>query len=56
VPVRIELPAGAPERLRVQVSGPVTEFDLPPVSRKPTRVVFNDLGAVLCEVLEAPWE
>jgi hypothetical protein len=54
--VRIELPAGAPERLRVQVSGPVTEFDLPPVSRKPTRVVFNDLGSVLCEVLEAPWE
>jgi aminopeptidase N len=56
VPVRIELPAGAPERLRVQVSGPVTEFDLPPVSGKPTRVVFNDLGAVLCEVIEAPWE
>jgi hypothetical protein len=56
VPVRIELASGAPERLRVQVSGPVTEFDLPPVSGKPARVVFNDLGAVLCEVIEAPWE
>ena len=56
VPVRVDAEAGAPERLRVQVQGPVTEFELPAMPQKPVRVVFNDLGAVLCEVVPAPWE
>ena len=56
VPVRVETSAGAPTRLRVQVQGAITEFDLPAMADKPTRVVFNDLGAVLCEVIEAPWQ
>jgi hypothetical protein len=56
VPVRVEADTGAPERLRVQVQGAVTEFELPPMSQKPVRVVFNDLGAVLCEVVSSPWD
>jgi hypothetical protein len=56
VPVRVETTAGAPTRLRVEVQGPLTEFELPAMSEKPDRVVFNDLNAVLCEVVEAPWE
>ena len=55
VPIRIEAASGAPERLRVNVQGPMTEFDLPPLREKPVRVVFNDLDAVLCEVIAAPW-
>ncbi|MGH7740412.1 MAG: hypothetical protein ACRENS_00155 [Candidatus Eiseniibacteriota bacterium] len=56
VPVRVETGAEAPARLRVQVQGAVTEFELPAMSEKPSRVVFNDLGAVLCEVVEGAWE
>jgi hypothetical protein len=56
VPVLVETESGAPARLRVQVQGPETEFELPAMTEKPVRVVFNDLGAVLCEVVTAPWE
>ena len=56
VPIRVEAGSGAPTRLRVHVQGALTEFELPAVSEKPVRVVFNDLGAVLCEVVETAWK
>ena len=35
---------------RQWVRGPVTNFTLPPTPNKPTRVLFNDLQSVLCEL------
>ncbi|HEV2105266.1 MAG TPA: M1 family aminopeptidase, partial [Candidatus Eisenbacteria bacterium] len=48
--VRVDFPGGRFARERVWVSGPVTEFELPPAPEKPVDVVFNDLHSVLCEL------
>lgn len=52
MPVLVRLDFGEEQyaRTRVWVQGPLTEVTLPAVSRKPTKVVFNDLESVLCEL------
>jgi len=49
--VRVDFGHDRFARQRVWVSGPVTEFDLPPATEQPTGVVFNDLEGVLCEIV-----
>ena len=56
VPIRLEYGGGRSERLRVRVTGPLTEFELPATDAKPVRVEFNDLESVLCEVVQAAWK
>lgn len=55
IPVKVELADGEFVRERVLVSGPVTEFELAPVSSEPKKVIFNDLDAVLGEVKSMDW-
>ena len=43
-------PEGEWEQFPDGSTGQVTEFTLPPAPDKPTRVVFNDLESVLCEM------
>ncbi len=47
--VRVNFTKDRFSRQRVWVTGPVTEFDLPPSADEPTDVVFNDLDSVLCD-------
>ena len=56
VPVLLDLGEQGHARVRIDVRGPVTELDLPPVAAMPKRVVFNDLLSVLCQVETVPWK
>jgi len=42
-------------RIRVLVKGPLTKIDLPPLSEKPEKILFNDLESVLCQVKYEKW-
>lgn len=55
VPIKVQLEGGQIARLRVKVTGALTELDLPPMPAKPTALVFNDLSGVLAEVSMEKW-
>ena len=56
VPVTVEMPKDQVARLRVKVTGPRTEIDLPPMPAKPKAVRFNDLEGVLADVKMGDWK
>lgn len=56
VPVLIDFGDGKAARMRVLVRGASSEPQLPLMPLKPEKVVFNDLGSVLCETEEVDWE
>jgi hypothetical protein len=55
VPVTLDLGKDRVARLRVKVTGPRTEVDLPPMPAEPKAVRFNDLEGVLANVKEVSW-
>jgi len=55
VPVFLDFGDDGWARVRVAVSGPLTEFELPLLPQEPERIVFNDLDAVLADVKEESW-
>jgi len=56
VPVAIALGKDQVIRVRMKVSGPLTEFELPGIPSKPKDVTFNDLDGVLASVKSAGWD
>ncbi len=56
VPLFLDFGGEGWARVRIAVSGPLTELELPLLPRRPERIVFNDLDAVLAEVEEERWE
>jgi hypothetical protein len=56
VPVTLDLGKDRLARLRVKVTGPRTEVDLPPMPAEPKAVRFNDLEGVLAEVKTGNWK
>ena len=50
VPVTVDLGKDQVARVRVKVTGPRTEIELPPMPAEPKAVRFNDLEGVLAEV------
>jgi hypothetical protein len=56
VPVSIELEKDQWVRVRKQVTGPLTEFELGPLPSKPKSVKFNDLNGVLADVKMVGWD
>jgi hypothetical protein len=55
MPVAIELGKDQVARIRMKVTGPVTEMELPGLPAKPKSVKFNDLDGVLADVKAAAW-
>jgi aminopeptidase N len=55
IPLKIEFGQTKFYRLRVIVSGPVTQLDLPLFPYEPTNIIFNDLEGVLCEAEKVGW-
>jgi hypothetical protein len=56
VPLLITFDGDRFARLRVPVTGAVSEFDLPLVPLKPEEVSLNDLQSVLCKVEIESWD
>ena len=56
VPVTIEMGKDRVARLRVKVTGPRTEIELPPMPAQPKAVRFNDLEGVLADVKMGDWK
>jgi aminopeptidase N len=56
VPVTVDLGKDQVARVRVKVTGPVTELDLPPMPTEPKALRFNDLEGVLAEVKMVDWK
>lgn len=56
VPIGIELGKDQMVRVRKQVTGALTEFEVGPFPSKPKSVKFNDLDGVLAEVDNARWD
>jgi hypothetical protein len=55
VPVAIELGKDQVVRVRIKVTGPVSEVELPLLPSKPKSVKFNDLDGVLADVKMVGW-
>ncbi len=55
VPILIDLGDRGHARIRAEVRGPTTEFELPLMDATPRQVVFDDLSSVLCEVENVDW-
>ena len=55
VPVALDLGADSLTRVRVRVTGPRTELELPLMPAKPRELRFNDLSGVLAEVQRTSW-
>ncbi|MDQ3136619.1 MAG: hypothetical protein M3Q93_03410 [Gemmatimonadota bacterium] len=55
VPVTLDLGKDRVARVRVKVTGPVSELTLPPMPAEPKAVRFNDLEGVLAEVKMVDW-
>lgn len=55
MPVAIELGKDQVVRIRMKVTGPISELELPPLPAKPRSVKFNDLGGVLADVKTEGW-
>jgi peptidase M1-like protein len=56
VPVTLDLGKDRVARVRVKVTGPRTDIDLPPMPASPKAVRFNDLEGVLAEVKMVEWK
>lgn len=56
VPVTVDLGKDQVARVRVKVTGSVTELDLPPMPSEPKAIRFNDLEGVLAEVKMVDWK
>jgi aminopeptidase N len=56
MPVTIELGKDQVVRIRMKVTGPVSELELPLLPAKPKSVKFNDLDGVLADVKSVGWE
>lgn len=56
VPLYIDFGEDRHARVRVTVSGPLSNIDLPLLPLKPKKIVFNDFQSVLCESEEVDWE
>ncbi len=56
VPLRLEFGDEGISRLRIAVAGPLTEVELPPIPRRPDRIVFNEFESVLAEVDNNGWK
>ncbi len=50
VPIKIVLPGNKLARLRIEVKGKETIFNIPALPEEPEEIIFNDLNSVLCEV------
>ena len=55
MPVAIELGKDQVARIRMKVTGPVTDMELPLLPAKPKSVKFNDLDGVLADVKTVNW-
>lgn len=55
MPVAIELGKDQVARIRMKVTGPVTELELPLLPAKPRSVKFNDLDGVLADLKTVSW-
>lgn len=55
VPILVQTADRQELRVRVLVTGAVSEFDLPPVAAEPVEVIFNYLDSVLCGAEEVEW-
>ena len=55
VPIGLEMGKDQWVRVRKQVTGPLTEFELGPLPSKPKSVKFNDLDGVLADVKSMGW-
>ncbi len=55
VPLRLDFGNEGSARLRIGVRGPLTEVALPPMPRRPSRIVFNEFESVLAEVDDNGW-
>ncbi|HSM03552.1 MAG TPA: M1 family aminopeptidase [Longimicrobiales bacterium] len=55
VPVTLDFGAEGSATVRVMVTGPVTEVDLPLLPREPDDIRFNDYASVLAEVDDEGW-
>lgn len=56
VPIGFEMGKDQWVRVRKQVTGPLTEFEIGPLPAKPKSVKFNDLDGVLAEVKGMAWD
>jgi aminopeptidase N len=56
VPVTIEMGKDRVARLRVKVTGPRTEIELPAMPAQPKTLRFNDLEGVLADVKMGDWK
>jgi hypothetical protein len=56
VPVTVEMAKDQVARLRVKVTGPRTEIELPAMPAQPKAVRFNDLEGVLADVKMGDWK
>ena len=55
VPVALDLGSNRVARVRVNVTGPSSEIDLPLLPAEPKALKFNDLDGVLCDVKMVGW-
>jgi len=55
VPIGIDFGGGHVARVRMEVRGPTSEFDLPLMAQAPKAILFNDLEGVLCRVEAVKW-
>lgn len=56
MPIGFEMGKDQWVRVRKQVTGPLTEFEIGPLPAKPKSVKFNDLDGVLAEVKGMAWD
>ncbi|MGH7498947.1 MAG: hypothetical protein ACREL3_08865 [Gemmatimonadales bacterium] len=56
VPVTLDLGKDRAARLRVKVSGPTSDIELPPMPAEPKALHFNDLEGVLADVRMVDWK
>jgi len=55
VPIEVKYDDVRMSRFRVGIAGNYAEFDLPAVPLEPSKIIFNTLNSVLCEVEEKEW-
>lgn len=54
-PITVDLGKNQLAHVRVKLTGPKAEVDLPLMPSQPKKVMFNDLHGVLAEVNEVGW-
>lgn len=55
VPILLTFDGDRFAQLKILVNGNETFVELPATSEKPNKVVFNDMGGVLCNAVEVKW-